>query len=469
MRFFPLAPLAAAAALMLPLVAHAQTATTPGGSGRDEIDRSTTSGRIRGPADSGKAPAADANSAKITPDQLSKGKADAPALLQAAGVRCTMTDAAYRGGGSSGGKKTEIYEAACSDGPGFLILNTAGAKPLAYPCLAVADQKTRCVLPADADPNPGLTALATAAGRPCAVDKARYMGTSTGTSETFYELACQGGGGFRLGVPSGAAKPEAVDCLALLGTGQQCALTTKAQALASLQPLVQASGRTCQVSDGRYIGASDKNHASYYEVACGASGGFVIAEDDAGKFQKAIDCSQAAGLGGGCTLTKVDPAQERTRYSQLLAAAGYQCQVNRDRMIGTDSSGRSAVEVACANRPDGAIALLPTTPTGKTEVYDCVRAGMLGQSCQLTQSTALYGQYSAALAAKGRSSCKVSNARYIGTLGGGGYVVETACSDGKPGWVIYFAKGATPVVSQLLTCQQSANDGRPCQLPGNKD
>ena len=433
MRFFRFAPVALAAALLLPAAAFAQ----------DKPDVPTK-------------------------EQMAKGKADTPALVQAAGAHCNVVDGAYRGSGTSDGKKTEIYEAVCSDAPGLLILNSQGATPVAYPCMAVASQKTHCVLPANADPKAALTALATAAGRPCPVTQARYIGASTSSHETYYEVACQGAGGFRLGVPAGAGKPDAVDCLALAGTSQQCTFTTKAQSIAGLQPLIKASGRPCQVSDARFIGASDANHAVYYEVACGASGGFVIASDMDGKFLRAVDCTQASGLGGGCTLTKVDPAQERAHYSQLAAAAGFPCQVDRSRMIGTDSEGRSAVEIACSNRPDGAVGLFPTTATGKTEIFDCLRAGEVGQTCQLTQASALYPAYTAALKANGKTTCQVSNARYVGGLGSGGYVLETACADGKPGWVIYFRPGPTPVVQQVLTCTQSANDGHACQLPGNR-
>ena len=94
-----------------------------------------------------------------------------------------------------------------------------------------------------------------------------------------------------------------------------------------------------------------------------------------------------------------------------------------------------------------------------------MRAGQLGQSCQLTQPTALYPQYTAALAAKGRSTCKVSNARYVGGLGSGGYVIETACSDGLPGYVIVMTPSGS--VSDLLTCGQAKSAGVTCALPGN--
>ena len=407
-----------------------------------------------------------------TKDQIAKGKADAPALLQAAGAQCDITDAAYRGGGTSGGKKVDIYEAACSNGPGFLVIKTAGQPaPKAYPCLAVADQGTKCVLPANSNPTAQVAKLAAAAGRTCQVSNARYVGASTSSGETYYEVACASGPGFQLGVPSGAnAKPQVVDCLALLGTSRACTLTDKTQALAALTPLVQASGRTCNVSDGRFVGTSDQTQSTYYEVACGASGGFMLATDNtSGKFKQAIDCGQATGIAGGCTLTSatVTAANDTARYTREAAAAGFPCQISKTRNIGQDTTGASVVEVACSNRPDGAIGIFPAS--GPARIYDCVRAGALKQQCELTSPAPVYAKYSAALAAKGRGSCKVSGARYLGdSKSTGGEVVETACSDGKPGWVIFFAPGkANPTVSQLLSCGQASGAGMACQLPTN--
>ena len=415
-------------------------------------------------ADEKKAPAA------ITADQLARGKKEAPALVQAAGARCTVKDAAFRGSGKAGGKSEDVYEVTCDEGMGYLILNVAGApKPQAFDCLAAAGGGTTCVLPANADSKPGLTRLATAAGRTCPVSDARYVGTSSTTGETFYEVACGGAPGFRLGVPAGAsAKPDAVDCLALSGTNNACTLTTKQQSLAALTPLVQASGRACQVSDGRLIGSSDTNKATYYEVACSGAAGFVLATDNtSGKYKETIDCARATGLAGGCTLTSatVTDAASIQRYTQLAAKAGYPCTITKFRAIG-ESNGRDVVELACSNRPDGAVAVL--SDTGHSEIYDCVRAGALKQTCQLSSPSVVYAKYSAALAAKGRGSCKVSNARYLGqSKSTGGDVVETACSDGKPGWVAFFGPGSTPRVDQLLSCHQSANDGNACQLPTN--
>lgn len=413
----------------------------------------------------------DTSASAPTKDQMARGQKEAPALVQAAGARCTVADAAYRGSGKGAdGKSNDVYEVSCREGLGYLVIKTGGApKPTAYDCLAAAGGGTKCVLPANGDPKAGLTQLATAAGRTCPVSDARYVGTSSTDGTTFYELACGSAPGFRLGVPAAAtAKPEAVDCLALEGTGNACKLTTKAQSLASLTPLVQASGRTCQVKDGRYVGASDQAGASYYEVACAGAPGFMVATTTAtGKFKEAIDCSRAQGLAGGCTLTSADVtnAAATQRYAQLAAKAGFPCQVSKYRLIG-ESQGRDVVELACSNRPDGAVAVL--SEQGHSEVYDCVRAGALQQQCQFTSPALIYPKYSAALAAKGRGTCKVSGTRFLGqSASTGGDVIETACADGKPGWVAYFVAGPSLTIQQLLTCRQSSNDGHACQLPTN--
>ena len=98
-----------------------------------------------------------AKAAAPSKEDIAKGRAAVPGLIQAAGARCAVGDAAFRGTGTSAKKKVDIYETACTDGPGYLLIKTEGVdKPAAYPCLAVADQGTKCILPANADQKPGL-------------------------------------------------------------------------------------------------------------------------------------------------------------------------------------------------------------------------------------------------------------------------------------------------------------------------
>ena len=81
-----------------------------------------------------------------------------------------------------------------------------------------------------------------------------------------------------------------------------------------------------------------------------------------------------------------------------------------------DAKKDDIVELACSNRPDGTVAIFPGSAGGQAKFVDCVKAGEFGPSgaCTLSSPTLVYAKYSAALAAKGRSSCKVSGARYLG-------------------------------------------------------
>ena len=189
--------------------------------------------------------------------------------------------------------------------------------------------------------------------------------------------------------------------------------------------------------------------------------------DASGAYKTAVDCGKAQGIGDGCKMTDTVVAQsaDSAAYTKLAAKAGFPCNVKQYRFIGTDAQNREVVELACSDHPNGALAAL--SETGKSDIYDCVRAPALGgQECKLSDKSVVYPKYTEALSAKGRSTCKVSGAGFIGRTTAGTEYVETACADGAPGWVIGFKPGAT-TVEELLTCKQAANSGMACKLPGN--
>ena len=60
----------------------------------------------------------------------------------------------------------------------------------------------------------------------------------------------------------------------------------------------------------------------------------------------------------------------------------------------------------------------------------------------------------------------MSGGRYIGrNPQSGSDFVETACTDGKPGWVIELSP--SDQVRSLLSCGQAKSVGLACQLPTN--
>ena len=122
------------------------------------------------------------------------------------------------------------------------------------------------------------------------------------------------------------------------------------------------------------------------------------------------------------------------------------------------------VEIACSNRPDGGVGAFAEDPT-KTKIYDCLQVGGLGQECKLgTTLQPVLAKLSAGLASKGKGSCVVSSARYIGDTDDGSSVIETACSDGGLGWVMK----TTPAyaVQTLVPCA-AASGSNACKLPSN--
>ena len=305
--------------------------------------------------------------------------------------------------------------------------------------------------------------------RVCSITDIDYAGSSAANGgQDFYEIGCAPPQlGFRMGVSAAGAAPVIDECMQLLGTNQECKLTTKAQIAASFQPLIAKSGKTCQVSDFRGIGRSKESGDLFTEIACGASPGFMLVQDKAGGFKSAVDCAKAQQIADGCKLTDVTVAktEEAGVYTKLATRAGFPCQVKEYRYIGQDAQNREVVEISCKDHPEGGVGLF--SETGKSVVVDCVRAKGFGDtSCKLSDPALVYPKYTAALAAKGRATCKVSGALFLGRTQGGVEYVETACADGAPGWVIGFNEGTT-TAGDLLTCRQASNSGLACKLPTN--
>ena len=408
---------------------------------------------------------------KLDAKALDRGMKEAPAIQQASGAPCQISAAAFRGEGTQKGadgksQKITIYETACSGSLGYLLLAPAGGKPQAFDCLASAGSATKCELPANADPKTGLASIVTAAGKACAVSDAKYLGTSTTSGQNFYEVACGSSPGYKIAVPA-SGPPVANDCAALLDGQNACTLTTKAQIVTALTPIAQSAGKTCAVSDVRWIGVGAKTGDTFYEFACGATPGFIAVVDNTGKLKQAVDCAKAQGIGEGCKMTDTTVAQtqENGVYTKAAAKAGYPCQVSKYRFIGMDKQNREVVELACSDHPDGALAVLDDKG-GKSEILDCVAAGAYAQECKLSDPKLAYPKYTEALAAKGKSSCKVSGATFVGTNDKGVQYVETACADGAPGWVIAY-DATTRKATEVLSCSQATSAGAPCKLPTN--
>jgi hypothetical protein len=402
--------------------------------------------------------------------------AEVPALIQEKGIPCTMTASRtiVKGATMSDGSTASIYEVACQEGLGQVIISrNKDPKIQTEDCLQAdvpgADgkpSKLACKLPANADPKAAFTPVMTKLGRDCAVANARPIGSTA--TEGVYEIACQQGAGYIVMLPKAAgAETSANPCIGydeLENATTKCQLTTPEQRAAALDQLIAAGGKPCTVAKHHFIGTT-ADHSDYIEVACSSGKGYVLQTDNAGKFKAEIDCALASGIAGGCTLTDARAAQTEQNgvYTKLAKKAGFNCDVAKYAAFASDKPDVDVVELQCSNRPDGGVGIFPAS--GNARVLDCIRAQIEGYRCSFTQESALYPALYAQLQAKGKSSCQVNGARPVGRTKEGEEFVEVACADGGPGWVLdYPPNAATP--STLLNCAQAAGVGG-CQLPTN--
>ncbi|MFZ5668656.1 MAG: hypothetical protein ACOY4K_04120 [Pseudomonadota bacterium] len=404
-----------------------------------------------------------------------KGMADTPALVTAAGLACTVSDAFWIGEDKKTGQS--YYEVACNPGlGGVLLVKKDDPKPTYYPCLETGKPgpdgkpgQLACKLPANADPVHALDPLVAASGIACTIEKARSIGAST--KNTFFEVACQGGAGFimQTSSPADAGQPVKMNtCLAYddPSSNLYCQLTDRATQLAMVDTLMAGSGKACTIKDKRYV-LSTVAGSQFFEVACADGKGYLLERAANGSLARTIDCANAPS-GAECTLTDSREAQTEQAglYSRLAAKAGFPCQVEKYALFPARARGLEVVELKCGDRPDGGVAVFPADGPGK--VYNCVVAELQGYRCSFTPMAGSVGKLSADLKALGKGSCVVSDARVIGkaeTTGDG--FIEVACADGLPGWVMVYPRDSN-VAREVLSCKQAQGISGGCKMPTNK-
>lgn len=404
------------------------------------------------------------------------GMKEAPAIIQASGAGCTVSDARFIGEDKKAGAK--YYEVACNEGMGFAMIAKKDVAPQVYTCLESSqpgpDGKVgglACVLPGNANPGAGLTPYVKKGGVTCDIENTRAIGS--GAKNSYFEVACKGGAGYVIQTvsPLNISGEVTVNSCLLYeeGGNVSCKLTNRQTQLAIVDTLngaAKAAGTTCDIKDKRYILSTKVDN--YYEVACQDGKGYVFQQTAAtGAFARAIPCAQAGFVGGGCTLTDAVAAltEQAGFYGKLSAKAGFPCDVEKYGMLPTNDPKKEIVELKCKGSDAGAIAVF--TATGGT-VYDCVTAELNGFRCSFTKKDPQYARLTKDLVGFNKASCQVSDARIIGATDTEGFV-EVACSDGLPGWVLGYPIGvAKPPAKEFLSCAQAKGIGGGCKLPTNK-
>ena len=404
-----------------------------------------------------------------------RGAAEAPAVLQAAGVSCTVSDAAFVGASkNAAGTVINNYEVACSEGLGYLLQAPTGGTPQPFDCLAVEAARQAaaakgqsaalgCQLPANAKPAVTLQPLVAAAGGTCTVNDARYVGTSASSGVTIYEVRCTQGAGYMLQRPRATGSPTLTSCLNFMGTPTACTLTPQAEVVASLVPVVAQAKRQCDVNNARMVGQNPATKNSIVEIGCSNGPGFLAETAGNGAFVRALDCDKVQGV--TCQFTDVSTLQAANQAALMTRVrnAGLgDCTPGQVRVIGAEAkSGREVVEVSCSNRPYGAIAILGSQVSPRAEVYDCLFAPRWAGECTLTQASAAYPRVSSALRLRGKNpNCSITNARWMGVTPQAENWFEIACQDGRSFLIDYRGNGQ---VASMLTCREGAGIGGGCR------
>jgi hypothetical protein len=408
---------------------------------------------------------------EITDAQRKAGMAEAPALVQAAGLPCQISDARLIGKNEDKKAKTSTsyYEVACGASMGYLIMSPSGGSPTAFTCIEAntpqgegKEAAAPCKLPGNADPKAQLAAAMAKAGTQCTPTAARGLGQTK--ANTYLEIACQGGTGYIVvaSTPFDPAKElKAQNCLNFDDTqgNIKCSLTDRATRLAIVDRLAQDAKTGCAVADRRYMGQS-KDGDNFYEASCQDGKGYIFRVNNAGAVAQNWECAKGQNILGGCTLTDTRAATNAQAglYTRLAKSAGSNCDVDRYATFPMTVEGQETVELVCKDG-SGAIGTFKANGTGT--VMDCGRALAAGYKCTLSKPS--YAGLTADLRKFNQQTCTVSNAQPAAKTQKGTVFVEVACADGYKGYMIEY--NVTPSVTAVGATGCSFIGG--CKLPGN--
>jgi len=410
---------------------------------------------------------------KVSDAQRKQGMAEAPAVVQAAGLGCQVSDARFVGKVAGDKKKgtgdQSYYEVACGAGNmGYVLQSSVGGTPTVFSCIEAdtsADPSKPpslpCVLPGNADPKVALGPALAKVGAQCTPTQARGIGQTK--TQTFMEVACQEGSGYVLigSAPFDAAKPvQAQNCLNFddAGGNIKCTLSEKATRLQVVDKLTQAANNNCAVKDRRFVGTA-KDGADYYETSCADGKGYIYKATGL-KLAQSWDCAHAEAILGGCQLTDARKAatEEAALYTKLAKNAGSNCTVTKYALFPQREAGKEEVELVCS---DGSAAVGIFPASGKGQVLDCGHALVAGYKCSLGKVD--YAPLTADLQKYNAKSCTVSDARPAAKTTKGTVLLEVACADGLPGYMVEYQPNPVSAVG-ATGCRFAGN----CQLKGNK-
>jgi hypothetical protein len=264
-------------------------------------------------------------------------------MLEALHIACELTDAEQVGSGktvvSNQAVDIGLYEAACSNGMGYLLTLVGKASASGISCFAAsatqpgdtsdpAKVDTKCHLPADQDINVVATTVMRNAGTACDAHGVKWLGQGGSPVLDYTEVACGEGKGFVLRTPAPGSIGATIDVLSCSDAA--------------------IHGANCQMSAPAVAAAP----------APAATGGVPLAEG---------------------------PRPDLQWFKDALSKHAVSCDVKKARVVGRESiKRRYIVEYQCPQQPQGLVAYVPSPgdTAGVFESIDCAAAGERKIACQ---------------------------------------------------------------------------------------
>ena len=150
------------------------------------------------------------------------------AMLAVLQAPCAVSDAVYRGRAPDAGE-AHVYEAACEEGLGYLLM-LQGSALTGMSCLSRSEVSSmKCTLPANVDGKTMVGAVLNRQHIPCKVRDFKWLGSSVSGLD-HVEAACEGDTGYvmRSPPPGMNGKLEVFNCQDSIKHGIACTLTSAA-------------------------------------------------------------------------------------------------------------------------------------------------------------------------------------------------------------------------------------------------
>ena len=257
-----------------------------------------------------------------------EAKEESAKLANAIELKCEITDAEPVGRGKTevDGKSAalRIYEIACSNGLGYMVVSRGDDAPYAISCFAADTTHAAklaqgpksdmyCQLPATKDVKAMAASLMSAAGTTCAVRNLKWFGRSTATQTEYSEVVCDDGKGYLLRTAQAGSSEQTsvMSCQDAAKKGLKCHLTdagpvAEPVTLETFKDALAKNGVKCSVAQIRLVGQESTRQRYVVEVQCPEHPdglvAFIPLGDNTNKFE-AVNCVAAIDRHVVCEFT----------------------------------------------------------------------------------------------------------------------------------------------------------------------